>query len=70
MGNVKPRTMKHRLADALLGTPLVSYVNDRRERGLSWDRIARDLERDTNGEVFVSGNTLRMWINDRRANGQ
>ena len=32
-------------------------------RPLSWDLIARELERSTAGDIRVSGNTVHAWSN-------
>lgn len=61
------KTSAHRLADLVLERPLSGWVAERRERGDSWRRIAIDLERDTDGQVTVTDETLRSWFPDLSA---
>jgi hypothetical protein len=56
---------QQRLIDALLieraGYPLASFVADRRERGLSWDDINKQLRDVTEGVADVTTPTLFRW---------
>jgi hypothetical protein len=64
---MKPTTTPaQRLADALLGYPLAVYVTEKRTAfpQWSWRQIANRLERDTNGQVEVTGETLRLWFRE------
>ena len=65
-------TPTRRLADILLGRDLAEYVDERRstEPPTSWRRIARSVYEDTNGEIDVTAETLRLWFpDDLRADG-
>lgn len=64
-------SLKHRLADALLGRPLEDYVRERRIAGDSWRRICLQLRDDI--DLDISDETLRAWFLDRewaRDNGE
>jgi hypothetical protein len=50
-----------RLADLALDGQLADVVRAHRTAGKSWEWIARDLWARTNGEVDVSGQTVRAW---------
>jgi hypothetical protein len=57
-------TTAQRIADALLrtqGTSLREYLDERRDSGESFERIARDLASRTDGDIDVSSTTLRNW---------
>lgn len=60
-------TATQRLASVLLGGDLRSWVEDRRNPAdvrRSWRVIANELRYATNGEVNVTGETLRGWFGD------
>lgn len=60
-----PLTGSQRLAELLIGESLEAYLADKRlTGGRSYERIARDLAEDTNGEVAVSMNTIKRWLID------
>jgi hypothetical protein len=54
-------TDKQRLASALLGRPVVPWVRERRNAGLTWRRIARELFDATDGKIDVVPLTLVNW---------
>lgn len=56
------KTARHRLADLLLGRPVVEFVEERRANGRAWHEIAYDLRDATDGEITVSGEALRQWV--------
>lgn len=57
--NIPPR---QRLADVLLGRPVLDYIAEYRADGKSWPQI-RDLLRDaTDGEIDVSWQALQQWV--------
>lgn len=61
-----PKTPLARLVDRLLrerGTDLGAWLRARREVGLAWRQIARDLEAETG--VEVSYESLRRWSTQR-----
>jgi hypothetical protein len=62
----KGTSSAHRLADVLLTQPLAGYVADKRASTpqWSWRQIANRLARDTNGQVQVTGETLRLWFRE------
>ncbi|MGE0794823.1 MAG: hypothetical protein AB7H43_15685 [Acidimicrobiia bacterium] len=53
-----------RLASVLLGRPLEAWVAERRdpEVRMSWELIARQLRKATDGQVDVTGQTIRAWF--------
>lgn len=46
-----------------LGEPLATYVRTRRDRGISWRRIANEILLSTGEDI--SYESLRMWIQGR-----
>ncbi len=48
-----------RLAGLLLGQELESWVKERRDASVSWDRISAELRFATNQEVSISSEWLR-----------
>jgi hypothetical protein len=49
------------LATTLLGRPVTEYIAEHRANRMSWRKLARKLEDDTNGLVVVTPETLRAW---------
>ena len=51
------------LAAIKLGRPLGDYVSEKRTARpkWGWELIAEQLAEDTNGEIVVSRETLRLW---------
>lgn len=64
---MQPMTPTQRLAGMLLGQPVTDWVVVRRDAGRSWRLVARDLYEATNGQVDVTHETLRLWIEGRAA---
>lgn len=53
-----------RTVNALLetkGYTLSDFISDRRDEGMSWQRIARALYDFTDEVVDVTGETIRVW---------
>lgn len=54
--------------DALLrakcNVSLADFLTDQRGQGHSNERIARELYRLTDGDIALTGNTIRNWTND------
>lgn len=48
-------------ADHLLEGTLAQRLADWRSDGLSWERIARELEKLTDGQIDVSFDTVKKW---------
>lgn len=48
------------LVDRILGGTLNAWLTERRDQGLSYDAIARQLERDHG--VSVTSETVRTWV--------
>jgi hypothetical protein len=57
-----------RLADVLLDEGLEVFVRSRRDSGVSWRRIVRELYEVTDCQVDVAPETLRSWIPDPAPN--
>jgi hypothetical protein len=51
-----------RLADLLLGEPVLPWITARRAEGLSWRKIAQQLYLDTG--IDVTGETVRVWLDE------
>lgn len=62
-------TPLQRLATALLDQPLDEWVAERRDPAAlhSWRLIAQQLAKATDGQVDVTGETLRNWYGGDRA---
>lgn len=58
-------TMTQKLATVLLGSDLETFVVSRKDAGLSWRLIARDLREATDSQVDVTGQTLQNWYGAR-----
>lgn len=52
---------RQRLADLLLGRPVLDFIAERRADGTSYRRIATDLCEATSGEIDVTDVTVRSW---------
>lgn len=52
-------TPKIALAEQVLGQPLEDWLRPRRENGMSWGRLARELTHATEGKANVSYELLR-----------
>ena len=59
-------TATQRLATVLLGQDLGEWVAERRAHPYqpSWQAIADELTRTTDGQIEVSRETLRLWYAD------
>lgn len=63
-------TTTQRLADLLLGQPVIEWVEAHRppqvaeEDKTSYRMLARRLRELTDGQVDVAGETLRLWVVD------
>jgi len=55
------KTTTQRLATMLVGKPIGEWVAQRRAQNMSWRKIAVELHDHTNGQVSVTGETLRLW---------
>lgn len=60
----EPLTRTQLLAGLILDRPLAEYVAEKRAQERprwSWQNIADQLEADTERQVAVSAETLRLW---------
>jgi len=57
-------TPTKRLAELLLGQSVESWIATKRDAGRSWRQIADDLSEQTNGQVTVSHEAVRLWMSD------
>lgn len=55
-------TPGYRLADVLLGGNFAERLNAWRSEGQSYEWIARELHRLTDGQVDVTFSTVRNWL--------
>lgn len=60
-------TPTQRLASLLLQQPVTDWIADKRDAGLSWRLIARELCTTTQGQIDVTAETLRGWTYTERA---
>lgn len=58
------RSATQRLADRILGQTVEHWVDQRRAEGRAWPKVARDLYEATDGEIDVTGETLRRWAGE------
>lgn len=65
-----PKSSTQRLAELLLGSPLVDFIADRRAAGRSWRLLSRDLREATDGQVDITGETLRVWSAEHRTDAE
>lgn len=57
-------TPSQRLAEKVLGRPLADYVAEKRSQERprwSWQDIADQINDDTEGEIALNPETLRLW---------
>lgn len=54
-------TPTQRLASIILGRDVAGYIAEKRKANRTWRLIARDLYDDTNGQIDVTYETLRLW---------
>lgn len=57
-------TPSQRLAEKVLGRSLAQYVAEKRTQERprwSWQNIADQLSADTEGEIVLNPETLRLW---------
>lgn len=52
---------RQRLADLILGRPVVEFIAERKANGDSFRKIANDLRDESAGEIDVSDVTIRSW---------
>ena len=60
--SVPNMTPTQRLAGLLLGEPVNQWISLRRSNGASWRAIAKELDAATGGQVDVTYETLRGWM--------
>ena len=60
-------TPTQRLAGNLLGYPVAEFIQLRRESGIAWRHIARELREATSGQIDVTHETVRAWANKEAA---
>jgi hypothetical protein len=56
------RTRIQRLATLLLDEDVITWLTARREQGASWYKLADDLRDATDGEVALSHEAVRNWL--------
>ena len=61
---VRMRSVHQHLADTILGQPVEQWITDRREAGVTWRAISRDLEDASDGKLRVTEKTIRLWLSD------
>ena len=59
--SIAKRSPTQQLASLKLGRPLEEYVAEKRAAGLPWSSIAVEISLDTDGEVDISRESLRLW---------
>lgn len=58
------KTSTQRLAEIILGQPIEKWIAERRDAGMSYNRIAVDLHDRTGGQVSVTGEAIRLWATE------
>lgn len=57
-------TATQRLAEVLIGEPVITWCATRRATGASLRAIATELRKATNDQVDVTAETIRAWLED------
>lgn len=52
---------RQRLADLLLGRPVVEFIAERRANGTTWPQIRDELCDATDGEIDVTWQAVQQW---------
>lgn len=65
MTRTKLRLMTERYFAELHGQPLGEWIADRREEGMTWRQVEKELYSKTDAAVDVSHPTLIAWYGDR-----
>lgn len=60
-------TPTQKLAALILGQPVHEWIADRRDEGVTWRRLPGLLCEVTQGQIDVTDQTLRHWINANKA---
>jgi hypothetical protein len=64
MQTMRSGTPTQQLAELILGASLEDFIRGRRNAGIAWRFIARDLYEATDHKVDVTYETLRAWYPD------
>jgi hypothetical protein len=67
MAQVHHLSSTQRMANAILGvkgTSLEAFLRTYHESGSSYEQIARELDRATDGAVAISYSTVKRWLID------
>lgn len=54
-------TTRMRLADLILGRPVVEFIGERRAAGQSWPAIRDALREATGGEIAITWQAVQQW---------
>lgn len=54
-------TPRQRLADLLLGRPVLDFITERRANGSTWPQIRDELRDATDGEIDVTWQAVQQW---------
>jgi len=57
-------TPTQQLASIRLGRPVLGWIAEQREAGITWDRMAQNLETLTG--ILISREAIRQWHNDAK----
>lgn len=58
------RTHAFLLAEEILRQDPVEFIKAHRDRGLSWDSIAKEMWLATNRRVDINGVTVKAWTDN------
>lgn len=50
-----------KLASILLDRPVEDWIQEQREQGKSWHKIALALHNATGGQIELTGEAIRLW---------
>jgi hypothetical protein len=59
-------THLRQFADYVFHGRLDAFVKERRSKGTSWERIAKEIWDETDHRINLSGQTLRGWYTPAR----
>lgn len=54
-------TPNMKLASIMLGRPVETWIQEQRDQGKSWHKVALALNAATNGQIELTGEAIRLW---------
>jgi hypothetical protein len=56
-----------KLASILLDKPVEDWIQEQRDQGTSWHKIALALHAATGGQIALTGEAIRLWSKEGAA---